>query len=53
MDGPPAKRYNTRTPTKKSEIEQPVLKWFYTLRTENKEVNGQMILQGAKKIAKS
>ena len=52
MDGLPAKRYNTRTPTKNSEIEQPLLEWFYALRTENKEANGQMILQGAKKFAK-
>ena len=50
MDGPPAKRYNTRVATKNSEIEQPLLEWFYVLRTENKEVNGQMILQGAKKL---
>ena len=52
MDGPPAKRYNIRAPTKNSEIEQPLLEWFYALRTENKKVNGQIILQGAKKIAK-
>ena len=49
MGGPPAKRYNTIALTKNSEIEQPLLEWFYAPRTENKEVNGQMILQGAKK----
>ena len=65
MDGPPAKRYNTRAPTKNSEIEQPLIEWFNALKTRmkevngnnenkevNKEVNGKMILRGAKKIAK-
>ena len=41
MDGPSAKRYNTRALIKNSEIEEILLEWFYALKTRMKEINGQ------------